>query len=80
MKAGDKIKYQHTWLHFRYLGDKNPKPFTRVEEVIIVAPAGGTDYTESDWIVCRPKDYPVKDLRSCSKAKHWGISENQIIS
>ena len=80
MKIGDTIKYKCHYIHYKGLGDKNPTQGVDVREVVIVAPSKGTDYESgSDWIVCYPKDYPITDLRSTSNAKHWGISNEQII-
>ena len=79
IKIGDTVKYKSHYLHYKGLGDKHPQSGAEIKTVRILAPSKNTEFTESDWIVCYPKDYPIIDLRSHSNMKHWGIGKEQII-
>ena len=69
LKPGTRIKLKSCYIHYRGLGDKNPETGVDIKEAIVVGPARGTEYKESDWIVHKP-DNP--DWQ-------YGIEENQII-
>jgi len=79
LKAGDRIKYKSCNILYSPRNNYRGQSGFEIKEVLIVASARGTDFNDaSDWIVCYPRDYPIKDLTSRYNSKHWGISENQI--
>ena len=69
LKAGDKVRIKSHYIHYKSLGDKHPRQGSDIKEAIIVRSAKGTEYRDSDWIVCKPN----------TPGWQYGIKEEQII-
>lgn len=72
LKHGDRVKIKVHWILYKYLGDKHPKQGCDIRDIVIIGKAKGTDFTGSDYVVCKP------ELANDPKC-YYGISKEQVI-